>query len=166
MDKKALSDLEERLLEVNKVIEKLDPAIRVAGFEFLKPFVSSGKPSPPVDTYPLSAADVNPNDVEALIQKHGDGKPHENANLLAAIWYRDFGSHPFSLDHIRERATSTGLTIPAHVGMTFRQAKDNGKKLYESIGKGGLFKPTVVGEAFFKATYNVKKGTKTPPSHK
>lgn len=32
--------------------------------------------------------------------------------------------------------------------------------------EGSIFKPTVVGEAFFKTTYGVRKGTKTPSSDK
>ena len=42
MDKKAFSEIEERLLEVNKVIAKLDPSIRVAAFDFLRPYIAGG----------------------------------------------------------------------------------------------------------------------------
>jgi hypothetical protein len=48
--------------------------------------------------------------------------------------------------------------------MTFRQAKVKGKNLFKPLGKGGLFQPTIVGEAYFKTTYKVKKGTKAPPA--
>lgn len=104
-------------------------------------------------------------DVSDLIQKHGDGKPHQNINLLAAFWFSEYGSSPFSLEYLREKAESTGLTIPASPRMTLVQAKDGGKKLYSPSGRG-LFKPTVVGEGFFKATYGVRKGTKAPPAEK
>src|SRR5208282_1049700 len=118
-----------------------------------------------VDSHESPAEEHPPDDEAAWIQKHGDGKPAKNVNLLAAIWFSEFGSHPFSLDYIREKATSTGVTVPARPDMTLRQAKDKGKRLYEAIGAKGLFKPTVVGEAFFKVTYGVKKGTKTPPTN-
>jgi hypothetical protein len=104
-------------------------------------------------------------DEAELIQKHGDGKPHENVNLLAAIWFSEYGSNPFSIEHVREKANSTGLTIPAHPRMTIKQAKEKGKNLYVSAGRGA-FKPTVVGEAFFKTTYGIRKGTKAPPVKK
>ena len=112
-----------------------------------------------------SGSEVSSGDVSDLIQKHGDGKPHQNINLLAAIWFSEFGSSPFSLEYLRQKAESTGLTIPASPRMTLVQAKDGGKKLYSPSGRG-LFKPTVVGEAFFKATYSVRKGTKAPPPEK
>lgn len=164
MDKKAFGEIEERLLEINKVIAKLDPSIRVAAFEFLKPYVSSG-------TLPLAPAEhKKPHqdhepiaDVSELIQTHGEGKPNDNVNLLAAIWFSEYGSGPFSLEYLRDKATETGLTIPARPDMTLRQAKEKGKNLFASAGRG-LFKPTVVGEAFFKTTYKVRKGTKTPPA--
>jgi len=165
MDKKAFTDIQERLLEVNKVISKLDSSIRVSAFEFLKPYISSGKLAPPSDLHKPPTDEAPSIDVSELIQKHGDGKPHENVNLLAAIWFSEHGSNAFSLDYLREKASSTGLTIPAKPRMTLVQAKEKGKKLYGPAGRG-LFKPTVIGEAFFKATYKVKKGTKTPPAEK
>jgi len=165
MDKKAFSEIEERLLEVNKVVTKLDPSIRVAAFDFLKPYISGGKLASNTDPLKSPAAEVLSVDESDLIQKHGEGKPHQNINLLAAIWFSEYGSTPFSLEYLREKAESTGLTIPASPRMTLVQAKDSGKKLYGPSGRG-LFKPTVVGEAFFKSTYGVKKGTKAPPSEK
>lgn len=161
MDKKAFSEIEERLLEVNKVIAKLDSSIRVAAFEFLKPYISGGrfhKADPQNGT-----DDHEPGDVSDLIKTHGDGKPSDNVNLLAGIWFSEYGSHPFSLEYIRQKASSTGLTISARIDNTLKSAREKGKKLYESSGKG-IFKPTVAGEAFFKATYKLKKGTKTPPA--
>jgi hypothetical protein len=46
-----------------------------------------------------------------------------------------------------------------------KQAKHKGKNLFVTTGRG-LFKPTVVGEVFSKATYGVGKGTKVPPAEK
>jgi hypothetical protein len=165
LDKKVFSEIGERLIEVNKIIAKLDPSIRIAAFDFLKSYISGGKFTPATEPHKPLATEASAGDVSDLIQKHGDGKPHQNINLLAAIWFSEFGSSPFSLEHLRERAESTGLTIPASPRMTLKQAKDNGKKLYGPSGRG-LFKPTVIGEAFFKTTYGVKKGTKSPPPEK
>lgn len=165
MDKKAFSDVEERLLEVNKVIAKLDSSIRVAAFEFLKPYISGGTLPHNPDAKKLATEHGPSVDVSELIERHGDAKPHENVNLLAAIWFSEYGSNPFSIDYIRERGSSTGLTIPARPIMTLRQAKDKGKNLYLPAGRG-FFKPTVVGEAFLRSTYGVRKGTKTPAAEK
>jgi hypothetical protein len=165
LDKKTLSDLQERFLEVNKVIAKLDSSIRVPAFDILKPYILSGKVIVKAVPAKSPTDEASSGDVEELIQKHSDGKPHENVNLLAAIWFSEYGSNAFSLNYLREKASSTGLTIPARPGMTLVQAKEKGKKLYGPSGRG-LFKPTVIGEAFFKAMYKVKKGTKAPPAEK
>jgi hypothetical protein len=165
VDKNAFADLEERILEVNKVIAKLDPSIRVAAFDFLKSYISGGTLSAPTDTKRPPAEQQPSSDVTELIQKHGDGRPSDNVNLLAAIWFTDFGTNPFSLDYIQEKATATGLTIPTRPDKTLKSAMEKGKALFASAGKR-LFKPTVVGEAFFRTTYNVRKGTKTAPSDK
>lgn len=163
MDKKSFAEIEERLLDVNKVIAKLDASIRVAAFDFLKPYVSTGIMAPSADSKKLTQESGPHGDVSDLIQKHGDGKPHENVNLLAALWFSEYGSYPFSSAYIREKADSTGLTVPARPDMSLKGAKEKGKSLYLSPSKG-FFKPTVVGEAFLKTTYGVRKGTKTPPS--
>jgi hypothetical protein len=165
LDNKAFSELQDRIFEVNRVITKLDTSIRVAAFDFLKPYISSGKISPPIDPRKPETDGTSTTDIDALVQKHSDGKPNENVNLLAAIWFSEYGSHAFSLDYLRDRAATTGLTIPARPRMTLVSAKDKGKKLYGFVGQG-LFKPTVIGEAFFKTKYEVKKGTKVPATEK
>ncbi|MGA2608327.1 MAG: hypothetical protein ABSH01_12840 [Terriglobia bacterium] len=165
MDKKAFSEIQERLLEVNGVIAKLDPSIRIAAFDFLKPYISTSKFIPPPDPQKPPVGEPRSGDEGELIQKHGDGKPHENVNLLAAIWFSKYGASPFSIVYIREKANSTGLTIPDRPSMTLKQAKEKGKNLYVAAGRG-LFKPTVVGEGFLKTTYGVGKGTKAPPAEK
>ena len=171
MDKKAFGEIEARLLEVNGIIEKLDPSIRVAAFEFLKPYIAGGTIKVSKDKDGKQEPDADPEsgsassgDLDELVKKHGDNKPSENTKLLSAHWYSMYGSAPFSTKWIKATSASTGLTIPASVDMTLRQAKEKGKLLYEALGKRGLVKPTVAGEHYLKATYGVKKGTKTPPT--
>jgi hypothetical protein len=169
LDKKAFDEIEARLLEVNKLVQKLDGSIRVAAFEFLKPYIAGGtftapKPKGGDDHGGGDAAASDSNgDLEELVKKHSDLKPNENAKLLSAHWYSLYGSAPFKTKWIEDTAAAAGLTIPNSVDMTFRQAKDKSKLLYQPLGKGGLLKPTVVGENYLKATFKVKKGTKTPP---
>jgi hypothetical protein len=167
LDKKAFSEIEGRLLEVNKVIAKLDSSIRVAAFEFLKSYVSGGTLRT-IPSDPSNGPDDEPSigDLSDLIQAYPDQKPHENVNLLAAHWFSEYGSHPFTTRYIREQASASGLTVSARIDKALNTAREKGKKLYEAGAKKAMFKPTVVGEAFFKATYHVKKGTKTPPAEK
>ncbi len=164
MDKKRLEDAEERLIEINRVIEKLDPSIRPGAFELLKGYVTSGgQPGPAKVGEHGSEAPAERLDLAGLIEKHVHEKPSDNAHLLAADWYRRYGSAPFALDAIKEAAGSAGLTIPEHLKMTFRAAQDGGKKLYQSVGRG-LYKPTVTGELYLKKAYGVTKGTDVPPA--
>jgi hypothetical protein len=164
VDKSALTEVETRLLEVNEIVKKLDESIRVAAFEFLKPYVV-GAPiklpkAPHVPDEPGST-----DDLAAMVLKYGsDEKPSENAKLLSAWWYAQHGAAPFSTKWIKETGASSGLTFPDKPDMTFRQAKNKGKSLYEALGEGGLIRPTISGEQYLKTTYGVKKGTKPLPA--
>lgn len=83
MDKKAFDEIEARLLEVNKLVQKLDGSIRVAAFEFLKPYIAGGtftapKPKGGDDHGGGDAAASDSNgDLEELVKKHSDLKPNE-----------------------------------------------------------------------------------------
>ena len=78
MDKKVLADFEERLLEVNKVISKLDPSIKVAAFEFPKPYVAGGniKTPPHRDAEIDDASDASSGALAELVTKFGSRVPH------------------------------------------------------------------------------------------
>jgi hypothetical protein len=165
VDKPALTEIETRLLEVNEIIKKLDESIRVAAFDFLKPYVLGA----PIKIHKPHDAPADPagstDDLAAMVVKFGsDDKPSENAKLLSAWWFSQHGSAPFSMKWIKEMGTSSGLTFPDSPSMTFRQAASKGKNLYEALGEGGLMKPTISGEQYLKATYGVKKGTKPVPA--
>lgn len=165
LDKKAFAEIETRLLEVNKVVEKLDESIRVAAFEFLKPYITGANIVAQEQGAGGGEDDAPVGDLAAFVQKNSnETDPSENAKMLSAWWFSQYGSAPFSVKWIKSTGTSTGVTIPAHPAMTFRQAKANGKSLYEPLGKGGLMKPTIMGEIHLKATYKVKKGTKPSPT--
>lgn len=168
MDKKAFDQVETRLSEVNKIIEKLDSSIRVAAFEFLKPYIAGGTIKvlhTPKDEGGGGADGGAPDDLAEMVEKFiGDDEPSDNVKLLSAWWFSQYGSAPFSMAWIKSTGSSSGLTIPNKPDMTFRQAKENGKTLYEALGKGGLIKPTIIGEKFLKTKYGVRKGTKPTPT--
>ena len=94
-----------------------------------------------------------------MFAKHTDGRPAENAVLIAASLYSQYGAQPFKLEEVREVAESVGVTIPASLDMTLRQAQRDGKALFQHTGRGE-YKPTVHCELYFKKTYQVAKGTK------
>lgn len=167
MDEKAFKARCARLEQIGNVIAKLPPEIRGAAFALLEAWASelpsdpegggSGKKSrggtkSPGDT-------TAPQDKESFFKKFDHDKPADNAKLIAAYFYAHRGSEPFSLDDARSMADEVGITVPGRLDMTYVQAKEKGKKLFARAGKGS-FKPTVHGEAYLKATYSVKKGTK------
>jgi hypothetical protein len=168
LDKKALDEIEARLLEVNTMVQKLDASIRVAAFEFLKPYIAGHNIVVPKDK-PAGHHEDSPtggetDDLAALIEGHASDKPSHNAKLLSAYWFSQYGSAPFSMKWIKDTAASSGLTVPESVDMTFRAAKAKGKGVYEPLGEKGLVKPTIAGETYLKHTFGVKKGAKTPPA--
>lgn len=160
MDHKEFKTRADRLEQIAKVLEKLPAEVRSNAFDLLKSYVtehSSELPSkkPPVKGAPEATGSSD----EEFFAAFDHDKPADNARLIAAWFYREYGVEPFSLDDVRAKANNVGITIPARVDMTFLQAKENGKKLFARAGTG-KFRPTVHGEANLKATYSVKKGTK------
>jgi hypothetical protein len=166
MDENHFEELSKRLEDVNKVIAKLVPEIRCNAFEFFRSYVTStGVEDTPAlkrsdDTGDSAVTDAPV--LERLIKDYGTSKPSENVYLLAAEWYSDYGCSHITIDAIRRRSEAAGLTIPARTDKTLKQAAENGKKLFQVDGAG--FRPTVPGEMYFKETFKVKKGTKTPPA--
>jgi hypothetical protein len=152
-----------RLKEVNEVIEKLDPAIREQAFSLLAGYVT-GQPHKAEEATALEkGADQLDTPMTELFAKHPDGKPSDNAILIAAFLYSQYGAQPFKLDEMRAIAESVGLTIPNSLDMTLRQAQREGKSLFQHTGRSE-FRPTVHGELYFKKTYQVTKGTKKRPA--
>lgn len=161
MNEGMYKDRVKRLKEVDKVIKSLDPAIRAASFELLESYITSGDHTSSKTGGKGKGGEVTTSD--ELFTKHEHKKPHENAMLITAYLYSEYGSEPFSLEEIRKKAKDVGLTIPEKLTMTFKQCKNKGKALYTSTGRG-KFKPTVNGEQYLRDTYSVSKGTKQKPS--
>ena len=160
MDEKEFKTRAGRLEQIANVLEKLPAEVRSDAFDLLKGYVtehSSGsttkKPGAKADGEILDSTE------EKFFGAFDHDKPADNARLVAAFFYREYGAEPFSLDEVRQKASNVGITIPERIDMTFLQAKEKGKKLFARVGTG-KFKPTVHGEANLKATYSVKKGTK------
>lgn len=160
MDDKEFKMRAGRLEQIAKVLEKLPGEVRSDAFDLLKDYVTEHPTESPAKKKGSQAKrEVTDDSDEGFFGAYDHDKPADNARLIAAWFYREFGVEPFSMDEVREKATDVGITIPARIDMTFLQAKEKGKKLFARAGVG-KFKPTVHGEANLKATYSVKKGTK------
>lgn len=99
---------------------------------------------------------------EGFFEALKNGKPSENALAAAAYYYSQYGSAEFSVDEMRDLADDVGVTVPERLDMTYLSATREGNRLFRRGGRGA-FRPTVHGEAFFKQTYNVRKGTSQKP---
>src|ERR1700722_2377803 len=151
-----------RLEEINGIVEKLDPNIRSAAFELFRPYLAEALPKSQVGQASVVPGGTSGSpSLPDLIEKHPGAAAHHNAYLLAGYWYGQYGIEPFSLDNVRKLGHSTGLTIPERLDMTYKQAKADGKIIFQTVGRGA-FRPTVVGEGWLKATFGVSKGRLKP----
>jgi hypothetical protein len=156
VDQKEFSERSARLQEIGKIIDQLPVEIRSEAFSLLKGYIS-GKAGAAVDK---ENAAEDENDGAELFTKFNHEKPSDNARLIAAYLFQEYGSEPFSIDEAKAVAARLGITIPDRIYMTFSRAAENGKQLFMRVGRG-KFKPTVHGESYLKATYAVRKGTRT-----
>jgi hypothetical protein len=168
MDKNIVEQVHSKLLEMNKIISKLDPAIRSAAFEIMVSYYFDDQPPQNPNDGDAKAGKgvdstkhIETNNLESFINSFEHGKPSENAMILAAWLYSQYGAYPVQAKEIKELADACGLVIPNRSDNTMRIAKDKGKSLFNQQGKG--WKPTVSGELYFKNTYKVKKGNKIIP---
>jgi hypothetical protein len=156
------------LVKINEVVAKMDPAIRLATFDLLvsryvtkqAPSVASpkGNAEAPVKE---AAAPADTADIAAFIEPLDTKKPTENVEALVAWLYSQHGTYPVSAKEIQELADACGLIVPNRSDNTMRNAKSNGKGLFQQQGKG--WKLTVSGELYMKEKFGVKKGNKPQP---
>ncbi|TAL07035.1 MAG: hypothetical protein EPO07_00905 [Verrucomicrobia bacterium] len=157
MNEAILKERTKRLLEVNETIKKLDPTIRPAAFALLQDYVLADAAATKESKTPVTSDNGGDDDREGFFSKFTHDKPADNALLIGAYHYSQFGSSPFTTTEIESLATEVGVTIPERTDMTFAAAQREGKNLFLRAGRGA-FRPTVHGEAFFKKTYQVSKG--------
>lgn len=162
MNENTLKERTKRLLEINKIIKKLDSAIRPAAFLLLEDYVlsSAGLVKEP-ELHPAQRNDRRA-DHEKFFSKFNHSKASDNVLLICAYLYGQYGSSPFGVKNIKTLADEVGVTVPDKPYMTIKAAQRKGKSLFRSVG-GGLFCPTVHGEKFLKETYKVSKGTQQKP---
>lgn len=165
MDEEALKKQLRFLAEAADVLTKLPSEVRLAAFQMLERGISGGvrkDPLPDRGGENKAGAHVDTTDAEAFFSAHDHEKPADNTKVIAAYIYGQHGSVPFDMDEVRSIASKVGITIPKRPDVTYGGMRSDGKKLFDKTGKG-IFVPTVHGEAYLKATYSVKKGTKPRP---
>jgi hypothetical protein len=159
------AEIAKRAQEVDKLVRKLDPAVRAEAFSLFRDYILEGDGASPPDQSPGTTSPVKTRasgSAKSFFQKHESDKPAENVMALAAYLYGEYGTAPFAFTEIRDIGNEIGATIPDRVDMTLVQLKRDGKVLFKRAGVG-KFRPTVQGEAALKKAYDVKKGTKQRP---
>ncbi len=168
MDKKGYDETVKRLRAVNKVVAELDPAIRSAAWDLLKPFVTAahadGEPShhgeggrsgdsgqaPP-------HRKAQPLDMGALLDQHAsDDKKTENGLLVAAILYGTYGDGPFTSHEFTALGDEHRLPMP-HMHNLLPKTKRDNKKVFRQSKDGWMI--TGSGGKWLRETYGVKRGT-------
>ncbi len=164
MDQKDLQTIRSRLVEVNLIISKLDPAIKIPAFELLKPFilgiatVSGGTPA---DTdMPASGISTHAGHARDFFVSLDPKKPADSVLVLTAWIYTQRGSEPFSLIELEDLFDEVGVPRPARLDMTLRACSRKGKKFFTNAGYG-KYRPTVYAENHFKQEMNLRPGKRS-----
>lgn len=165
MDENTFKERSARLADIAKVLEKLPEEVRHDAFQLLKGYVTGQRAdeSTGKNGHTDATDELEDGSKDAFFAQFDHDKPADNVKLIAAWFYREYGTEAFSIDQLRQESDAVGITIPARPDATLKAARVKGKKMFASAGKG-KFKPTVHGEASLRETYSVKKGTKTRPT--
>jgi hypothetical protein len=169
-----VDEAKRKLLEMNETIAELDPSVRAAAFDILKPYYFGEAPPPPPagpkkrkstqepsrrkDDVPAGPA---PEGEDEFFAAHDHKKPAENVFMIVAWLYQNHGVIPVTSTMIKEHANRIGLIVPSRPDNTMRQAKVKGKSLFVQQSKGWAL--TVSGQTYLKDTYKVKKGNAPLP---
>ncbi len=164
---KELKNIEIKLKEINSIITKLDPEIKLAAFELLRPYIlgNLAAHSAVTTTQGLSKVDtlektpVNSGDVRDFYASFNPKKPADSALVLAGWIYTQQGSSAFELGELRGLFDEVGVSSPARLDMTLKNCLRGGKKLFQNAGHGD-YRPTVYGENHFKAEMNLRPSKK------
>lgn len=158
MDEIEFKQLAIRLEKAAEVLEKLPPEVRHDAFCLMEDYVR-GSAGAEMPKWQGDAGESPAQGREEFFGAFSHDKPADNVKLIAADFYRQYGTESFSVKEALQAANEVGITVPSRIDKTLNAAKDKGKSLFTRAGRG-MFKPTVHGEAYLKATYSIKKGTK------
>jgi hypothetical protein len=159
-DIKKVTELKKEISDLNSFIKGLEPEIRLACFEVLKPYILGDIPnaSSTEAAAVKSGGDVvQKGDVRDFFASFDPQKPADSTLVLAAWFYTQRGNTAFSLEEIYELFDEVGTPRPNKVNMTLKACSRKGKKLFMNAGHG-KFRPNVNGENYFKSEMNLRPG--------
>ena len=74
----------------------------------------------------------------SLFGKFSHDRPSDNVRLIAAYFFQQYGSEPFSIDEVKAMASEAGITIPDRVDMTLAAAQENENILLRELAEASL----------------------------
>lgn len=83
----------------------------------------------------------------------------ESALVLAGWLYTQRGASPFEIAELKTLFDDIGAPSPARLDNTIRSIQRDSKKLFQSVS-GGLFRPTIYGENYFKSEMKLSPSKK------
>jgi len=164
MDQKLIKEAQKHLLDINKTIKSLDPAIRAAAFNILVPYYFDVPPDNKEEggkEKGKGKKEDSPGSLKEFFGAHENSKPPDNVFLIAAWLYSQHGAIPITSNLCREISKKVGITIPNRPDATMRAAQRKLKNMFRQQGKAWVL--TTHGELFIKNKYGVSKGNKPLP---
>ena len=92
MDEKTFQERVNKLNEVNKIIEKLDPSIRAESFKLLQTYITGKEKVTGSSDEAVKEIEYHDVDKESFFKRFDHNKPSDNALLIAAYLYSQFGT--------------------------------------------------------------------------
>ena len=137
MDKEKFQERTEKIKEVDAFVKTLDPSIREAAFKLLESYIT-GRPKSTIgknEKGPPSDVQKDTISVDAskeeFFSNFDHDKPADNALLIAAHHYSQYGTAPLTAKEARAVADSVGITIPNRIDVTFGGAKENKRAFFK-----------------------------------
>lgn len=123
MDKNNIEAIKVALIEINKLVAQLDPSIRAAAFEILRPHYFGQKQArikvdeESGEQEDTSADQKAPSELADFISSYDHKKPKDNVMLLAAWLYSMYGVYSITAKEIKDLGDSCGLIMPGRPGI-------------------------------------------------
>ncbi len=159
MDKKQFQKLKETISQINSIVKSVDPVIKTQVFELLKPMIDAVPGDPAGDgegrKEKRAQQHSDPKNVRAFYTSHNPDKPAKRVRIMAAWFYSQRGTNPFTLSELEELFDDVGVGHPGRLDMTLKQAREKGHHLFHTTERG-KYRPTVHGENYFKDKLGVR----------
>jgi hypothetical protein len=107
---------------------------------------------------PKSAQIESSKNVREFFSQFSPDKPSESALVLAGWIYTQRGSSPFDISELKSLFDEVGAPSSQHLDMTIRNMQRDTKKYFQSVA-GGLWRPTVPCENYFKTEMKLTAGS-------